>query len=165
MMYGPRDNNLYGRLADMLRSGIAIKFGNGDNQIPLVYAGNVARAIWLALVKESPDYRVYLCAKDGEVTQNDYGESIARATNSKRKSISPSINFLLALGSIQEFLSALFGYRIPVLLSRYVVYLFGSDWRFDQSHIEKDLGYSPQISYKQGFAITEAWYRESRSIK
>jgi len=165
IMYGPRDNNCYGRFADMLRSGIGIKFGNGDNQIPLVYVGNVARAIWLALVKESPDYRVYLCAKDGKVTQNDYGESIARATNSKRKSISPSINFLLALGSIQEFTSALFGYRIPVLLPRLIIHLLGSDWNFDQSHIEKDLGYSPQVSYEQGFAITEEWYRESRSIK
>ena len=163
-MYGPRDNNSYGRLADMMRRGIAIKVGSGGNQIPLVYAGNVARAIWMALVKESPEYRVYLCANDGKVTQNDYYESIARATNTTRRPISLSKDFLLALGRLQEFLSVLFGYKIPVLLSRYVIHLIGSDWTFDQSRIERDLGYSPQVSYEQGFATTEEWYRASRSI-
>jgi hypothetical protein len=75
-----------------------------------------------------------------------------------------SKGFLLALGMLQERLSIMFGYRIPVLLSRYVVHLLGSDWSFDQSCIERDLGYSPQVSYKQGFAATEQWYRESRSM-
>ena len=164
-MYGPRDNYSYGRLADMMRKGIAIKIGNGENQIPLVYAGNVARAIWLALVKKSPDYRVYLCIKDGKATINDFYESIARVTNIVRGPISLPKNFLLALAALHEFLSVLSGYRIPVLLSRYIVHSLGSDWSFDQSLIEKDLGYSPQVSYKQGFANTEEWYSVSRTIK
>lgn len=164
-IYGPRDNNSYGKLADMMRIGIAIKVGSGENQLSLVYAGNVARAIWMALIKGSPDYRVYLCARDGKATLNDYFKSIARATNTKRGPISLPISFLLALGTLQEYLSILSGYRIPVLLSRYVVYLLGSEFCFDQSHIEKDLGYSPQVSYEQGFARTEEWYSESRSIK
>lgn len=164
-MYGPRDINGYGRLADMMRRGMAIKVGNGENRIALVYAGNVARAIWLALVKESLDYRVFLCAYDGKVKQNDYFESLARATNAMRGPISLPKGFLLALGTLIEPLSVLSGYRIPVLLSRYVVHLLGSDWSFDQSCIERDLGYSPQVRYQQGFATTEEWYRESRSIK
>jgi nucleoside-diphosphate-sugar epimerase len=163
-IYGPRDNNSYGRLADLMRRGIAIKVGSGENQIPLIYAGNAARAVWATLVRESPDYRVYLCANDGMATQNDYLESIARASNTKRKPISLPKNFLLSLGTLQEFLSVLFGYRMPVLLSRYSVHLLGSDWSFDQSRIESDLDYSPQAAYEQGFAITEKWYRGARSI-
>jgi len=163
-MYGPRDNNSYGRLADMMRRGIAIKIGSGENQIPLVHAGNVARAIWMALVKESPEYRVFLLANDGKVTQNDYFKSIARATHTTRKPISLPMGFLLNLGRLQELLSVLFGYKILVLLSRYIIYLIGSDWCFDQSRIERDLGYSPQISYQQGFAETEEWYRVSRKM-
>jgi nucleoside-diphosphate-sugar epimerase len=163
-MYGQRDNNSYGRLADMMRRGLAIQVGNGGNQIALIYAGNVAWAIWTALAKPSPDYRVYLCANDGVVTQRDYLESIARATNSTRRPISLSKSMLLAQGILQEYLSILFGYRIPVLLSRYAVHLLGSDWSFDQSCIERDLGYAPQVSYEQGFAATEQWYRESRSM-
>jgi nucleoside-diphosphate-sugar epimerase len=163
-MYGPRDNNSYGRLADMMRRGLAIQIGNGGNQIALIYAGNVAWAMWTALEKPSPDYRVYLCANDGEVTQGDYLESIARATGTTRRPISLSKSLLLAQGLLQEYLSILFGYRIPVLLSRYAVYLLGSDWRFDQSCIERELGYSPRVGYEQGFAATEQWYRESRSI-
>lgn len=163
-MYGPRDNYSYGRLADMMKRGVAIEVGNGENQLALTYAANVAGAIWAALVKQSPDYRVYLCANDGKITQNDYFESLARATRAKRGPISLSQGFLLGLGTLQERLSVLFGYGIPVLLSRYAVYLLGSDWNIDQSLIERDLGYSPRVSYEQGFAATEQWYRESRSI-
>jgi len=161
-MYGPRDQNSYGKLADMMRWGLGIKVGKGENQIALVYAGNVARAIWAALVKPSPDYRVYLCANDGKVTQSDYFASIARATGAAHGPISLPKGLLLPLGAAQELLSIAFGYRIPVLLSRYVVHLLGSDWRFDQSHIESDLAGFPRVNYEQGFAATEEWYHASR---
>jgi nucleoside-diphosphate-sugar epimerase len=161
---GPRDNNSYGRLADMMRRGIAVKVGNGENQIALVYAGNVAWAIWTALVRQSPDYRVYLCASDGRATQNDYFASLARATNARRGPISLSKDVLLALGALLERSSVMTGYRVPVLLSRYVVHLLGSDWTFDQSLIERDLGYTPQVSLPQAFAATEQWYRKSRAL-
>jgi nucleoside-diphosphate-sugar epimerase len=147
----------------MMKRGLGIKVGNGENQIALVYAGNMAGAIWAALVRPSPEYRVYLYASDGKATQTDYFASIARATGARRGSISLPKSLLLALGTLQEWLSVAFGYRIPVLLSRYVVHLLGSDWRFDQSHIERDLAYFPRVSYEQGFAATEEWYRASRA--
>lgn len=163
-MYGPRDNNSYGRLADMMRRGLAIQIGNGGNQIALIYAGNIAWAMWAALAKPSPDYRVYLCANDGAITQGEYLASIARATSTTRRPISLPKGVLLAQGLLQENLSILLGYRIPVLLSRNAVHLLGSDWSFDQSCIERELGYSPQVGYEQGLAATEQWYRESRSM-
>jgi nucleoside-diphosphate-sugar epimerase len=163
-MYGPRDNNSYGKLADMMRRGLSVQVGNGENQIALIYVGNVARAIWAALVKPSPEYRVYVCANDGKVTQRDYLASIARATHTTRRPIALSKSLMLALGTLQEQVSVMVGYRIPVLLSRYAVHLLGSDWSFDQSRIERDLGYSPPVSYEQGFAATEKWYRESRQV-
>jgi nucleoside-diphosphate-sugar epimerase len=163
-IYGPRDKNSYGRLGDMMRRGIAIRVGKGDNRITLVYAGNVARAISAALARPSPACRVYLCANDGRITQKQYFESLARATQARRGPISLSKEVLLPLGALQEHLSILFGYRVPVLLSRYVVHLLGSDWSVDQSCIERELNYCPAITYQQGFAATEQWYRESRSL-
>jgi nucleoside-diphosphate-sugar epimerase len=141
-----------------------MKVGCGDNQLPLIYAGNVASAIWKALIIESSDFRVFLCANDGKVTQNEFLESLARATNAKRSPLSIPKSTLLVLGALQENLSALFKYRIQVLLSRYVIHLLGSDWSFDQSRIREELDYSSKISYEQGFAETEAWYRQSRAI-
>jgi nucleoside-diphosphate-sugar epimerase len=71
---------------------------------------------------------------------------------------------MLALGTLQEQVSVMVGYRIPVLLSRYAVHLLGSDWSFDQSRIERELGFSPSMSYESGLAATERWYRESRQV-
>jgi nucleoside-diphosphate-sugar epimerase len=163
-IYGPRDDNSYGRLVDVMRWGLAIKVGDGQNRIPLVYAGNIARAMWLALANGSPEYRVYLCAYDGRTTQNDYLASVARAAGAKRGPISLPKGLLLALGALQEYLSVGLGYRVGGLVSRYAVHLMGSDWAFDQSSIEQELGYAPNVSYAEGFAATEAWYRQSRSI-
>jgi nucleoside-diphosphate-sugar epimerase len=119
----------------------------------------------MALSRPSPVYRVYLCASDGKVTQTRYFESVVRAIGTTRGPICLPESLLLTLGTAQELLSIAFGYRIPVLLSRYVVHLLGSDWRFNQSRIESDLGYSPAVSYEQGFAATEEWYRASRAGK
>lgn len=157
-IYGPRDKNSYGRMSDMMKRGMAVQVGDGNNQIPLVYVGNVAHAMWLALNQESSDYRVYLCAQDRNVTQNDYLASVKRAIGAKRNPPSFPKSVLLKFASVQESLSALFGYKIPVPLSRYVVHLLGSDWHFDQRHIIEDLGYSPPVSYAEGFAMTEKWY-------
>ena len=162
-IYGPRDYNSYGRLADMQSRGLAIKIGNGENRLSLAYAGNVARALWLALVNRSPEYRAYLCAYDGHTTQNSYLASLARATGRSRSPLSLPKGLLLRAVTLQELLSVFSGYRIPVLLSRYVVHLIGSEWSFDQRRIERELGYAPHVSYAEGFAQTEEWYRTLRS--
>jgi nucleoside-diphosphate-sugar epimerase len=163
IIYGPRDNTVYGMFADMIKKGVAFKFGNGENRIPLVFVGNVARAIWLSLVTASPSYRVYLYASDGIATQNDYYKSLTRATHPSQKPIPIPKGLLLILATFQENLSALSGYRIPGFLTRYAIYLFGSDWHFDQSCIEKELAFTPEVNYEKGFALTEEWYREARS--
>lgn len=166
-IYGPRNNYSYGKLADSMKEGRIIKIGNGENRLPLVYVGNVSKAIWLSVTNESSKYRVYLCAYDSDkrITQNDLFESLARASNTKRKILSVSKKFLLFLSILQENISVMSGYKIPVLLSRYLIHLCGSDWDLDQRLIKKDLGYFPDVNYKQGFLMTERWYRQSRSIK
>jgi nucleoside-diphosphate-sugar epimerase len=163
-MFGPRDKN-YCKLADMMKWGMAIKIGNGENRLSLVYVVNVANAIWQSLANKSSDYRVYIYAYDGKATQNDYFKSLSRAINTNRGPISLPKNFLISLGTFLEHISIMSGYKIPVLLSRYVVHLLGSDWNFDQSRIEKDLGPFPRVSCEQGFAATEEWYSVLRSIK
>ena len=163
-MYGPGDENSYGRVADMWRRGLALRIGRGHNRLALVHARNVARAAWLALCKAHADYRVYLCASDGRVTQRDYLASVARAAGVTRSPIALPQPLLLATGGTLELLSATVGYRIPVALSRYAVHLLGSDWRFDQSLIEDELGWSPEIGYEEGFAATEDWYRATRGL-
>ncbi len=163
-VYGPRDESSYGLLADRMRRGLLFQVGDGENRIPLVYAGNVARAIWCAILEESIEYRIYLYASDGEITQNDYLESLGRATRITKKPISVPKGLCLILVALQEHLAATSGYRIPTLTTRYFMHLFGSDWSFDQSRIGEELGCFPRISYQKSFETTEAWYRKARSI-
>jgi nucleoside-diphosphate-sugar epimerase len=163
-VYGPGDETSYGRLADRLKQGLLPRIGGGDNRIPLVYAGNAARAIWCGLLSQSREYAVYIYAFDGQVTQNDYLRSLARAAQTTRKPRSLPRGALLALVALNEHLAAWSGYRLPTLVTRYFIHLFGSDWRFDQRHLAEGLRYSPEVSYDEGFAIAEAWYQQARSI-
>lgn len=164
LIYGPGDENAYARFADLWRRGLAVRFGRGENVLALTHVRHVANAAWVAFLKQSLDYRVYLCAADGLVTQREYLASIARAVGRTRPPLEVPMSLLLGSAAGLEHLSVATGYRIPVALSRFVVHLVGSDWRFDQRRIERELGWSPEIGYEEGFAATEAWYRQTRGL-
>lgn len=161
-MFGGLVENSYSRLADALAARRLFKIGAGDNRVPLVYAGNVAHAICLALTQPSCDYRVYICAGEGTLTQDDLFASLERATGSAPPPIAVPKPLMLAAARLQEEASALLGYRLPILFSQYLVHMLGSDWQFDQRRIREDLGYEPPVPPEEAFARAEAWYRNSK---
>lgn len=166
-VYGPRDNASYGRLADWMRRGLAMRIGNGRNRLPLVYVGNVAAFLWAAVVNAAPllpECRTYLYAYDGLATQNDYLASLSRATGSRRGILPLPKTALLAATTLLENLAVASGYRWRAFLTRYYVHLMGSDWAFDQTAMSQGLGFVPPMGYEQGFALTEAWYRQDRAL-
>lgn len=163
LMYGPRDENGYGRIADLWRRSFPFRFGGGENRLCLTHVRSVSRAIWTALQKPSADYRVYICASDGRITQNHYLASMARGTGTRRKPVELPVSLLLPASAGLEYLSAVVGYRIPVL-PRFVVHLLGSDWQFDQRRVQAELGWAPEIGYEEGFADVEEWYRRTRGL-
>lgn len=164
LIYGPGDENAYARFADLWRRGLAVSFGRGGNVLALTHVRHVAHAAWAVFLKRSLDHRVYLCATDGVVTQREYLASIARAVGRTRPPLAVPMSALLGTAAGLERLSVATRYRIPVALSRFVVHLLGSDWRFDQHRIESELGWSPEIGYAEGFAQTEDWYRRTRGL-
>lgn len=163
-MFGGIVENSYSQMADALRRRRIFKVGAGDNHIPFVFTGNVAHAIWLALTKPSTAYRVYLCAGEGMVTQNDLFASLKQATGVSRDPITVSRRAALRVATLQEKLSAASGYRLPVLFSQYLIHMLGSEWRFDQRRIREELGYTPRVPLEEAFARAEEWYRCSRDI-
>ena len=163
-VYGPGDTSSYGRLADWMYRGLALKIGDGNNRIPLVYVSNVAAFIWHALIQPCNDYRVYLYAFDGYATQNDYLASLRRVTGSTRPPLYLPKAILIFVTALLENFSVVSQYRLRAFLTRYYIHLMGSNWCFDQSEMVNKLDYRPQIDYDQGFDLTETWYRKWRSL-
>lgn len=163
-LYGPGDQHSYGRLADRLRRGFLLRVGDGANRIPLVYATNVAGAVWRAVVSPSTECRRILYAWDGLISQTDLLTSLARAAGWVRPIRSfPRVLLLTLAGSLEQ-LAARSGYRLPAPLTRYFVHLIGSDWHFAQRQLGDKLGYQPEVSLEEGLAATEHWYRRDRGL-
>lgn len=163
-LYGPEDEASYGRLADWMRRGWAIRIGAGHNRIPLVYVENAVDLIWRNLVQRPSDGGTFIYAYDGLTTQNDYLASLRRATGVTHPPLYVPKTILLFGTTLLENLSVVSRYRLRAVLTRYYIHLMGSDWHFDQSHVTTTLGFKPQIDYTEGYRLTEAWYRKSRSL-
>lgn len=163
-MFGEIVENSYSRLADALRAGRLFKVGAGNNHPPLVYAGNVAHATWLAVTQPSELYCTYICAGEGTLTENDLFESLKRATGVERDPLTLPKPLALGLANVQEEVSALSGYRLPVLFNQYLIHMLGSEWRFDQCRLHEELSYEPRITPQEALHQTEVWYREVRGI-
>lgn len=161
-MFGEIAENSYSRLADALRAGKLFKVGAGNNHPPLVYAGNVAHATWLAVTQPSEVYCTYICAGEGTLTENDLFESLKRAAGVERDPLTLPKPLALGLAKVQEEVSALSGYRLPVLFNQYLIHMLGSEWRFDQRRLRDELGYTPLVTPAEALARTEQWYRETR---
>ena len=148
--YGPGDAG-YASMVKRLRRRRLFQIGPGENHLPLVFVGNVAEVLWRCVSQSSEAYRVYLYAADGAVTQNDLFESLKRSAGHSPPPFRFSKGWLLPFALLQEKLSRLSGYRLPTLQTRQCVYLWGSDWKFDQSKVERELGYRPSTTIAEGF--------------
>lgn len=157
--YGPGDAG-YAGLVKRLKQRLLFKIGDGENHLPLVYVGNVAEILWACVSQPSDDYRVFLYAADGAVTQNEYFESLKRAAGMAPEPIQLSQRWLLPFATAQEKLSRFSGYRLPTLQTRQFVYLWGGDWQFDQSKTVKEFDLGCLITPQDGLLRTETWYKE-----
>lgn len=76
VIYGEGDRHFTPRVAWALRRGLAPIVGRGDNQLSVVYAGNVAAAVLAAL--DRPDVSgPFNVTNDGGVTQREFLERFA----------------------------------------------------------------------------------------
>ncbi len=157
--YGPGDAG-YAHLVKRLKQRLLFQIGSGENRLPLVYVGNVAEVLWRCVSRSSDEYQVFLYAADGAVTQNEYFESLKRAAGKNVRPIKVPQKLLLPLATVQEKVSRLSGYRLPTLQTRQFVYLWGSNWQFDQGRLERELGINLKIEPKTGLSLTEKWYHD-----
>lgn len=160
-LYGPRDRATIARLVAMVRDGKAKLLGSGDNRLNVVYAGNVAEASILAADNPAAVGQAYNCSNDGELTQRQYFNLVAKAigvspvTRQVPFSVAYSIAFLL------ECFGHLFKKQKPPLVTRYAVWLMGRHTFFSAEKARRELGWESTVGYEEGIPATIRWYQES----
>ena len=163
IIFGPGDRINVGRMADNLRAGRAIIVGSGRNAIPFVYVTDVVEGLLLAAFQEAARGQVYNIANDQPLTQEEMWRAIATDIGVDPPRLHVPYPVLYTLGFIAEKMVRRDNPKRQPLVTRYGVQIFGTDNRVSIDKARRELGYSPQISVRDGVRMMADSYLNQRS--
>ncbi len=158
-IYGPRDVAGFGRFATMIRDGRMVVVGSGDNHLPLVYVGDVARGILQASEADGAQGRAYLLVNDERVTQREYLGAIAAELGVPAPTRHIPYRLGVALGASLETVGRMARRAQPPPLMRYGLQVLGGENRFSIERARQEIGFAPQIDMNEGVRRSIEWYR------
>ncbi len=163
LIYGPRDAGSFGRFATLIEQGKMVVMGPGNNHLPLIYITDVAQGILLASVADHAIGREYILVNDEAVTQRDYLNAIASELGVSLPRWHIPYRLALSIGGMAEMTGRLLHWKQPPPLTRFGVGMLGGENRFMINRARSELGFTPQVSLKEGVRKAIAWYRATRS--
>ena len=156
-LYGPRDRASMPRLIRAIRAGKGKLVGDGANRLNLTYAGNEAEGCILAATSERAVGQSYNLSSDGEITQAEYLNRIARCIGAEP--VTRRVPYWLAYQA--AFWMELFGHALrrkrPPLVTRYAVWLMGRRCFFSSEKARRELGWKPTVGYEEGIERSVRW--------
>jgi nucleoside-diphosphate-sugar epimerase len=156
--FGPGDHLYFGRIADRLRAGKGVIVGRGDNALPFVYVTDVVQGLLLALDCDHAVGQAYNISNDRPLTQQQLLEAIAHDIGVSPPTRHVPFRALYAAASATEHLSILASRQRESLLTRPGVKLFGTDNRHAIDKAQRELGYTPQVTIRDGVRLAAGWY-------
>lgn len=162
IMFGPGDEVNFARMADRLRAGRAIIVGSGRNALVFVYVKDVVEGLILAATNEHAVGRTYNLSNDQPLTQEAFWRAIAEETGSATPRLHVPYRALYALAYLSELLVNSKNPKRQPLVTRFGVELFGTDNRVSSDKAHRELGYTPQVSLRQGLHLAARWYLKHR---
>jgi nucleoside-diphosphate-sugar epimerase len=146
-VYGPKDRTLL-PLFKLLRKGVGLQLGPSHAKFSLIHVDDLAKAVLLWLKNGGPPFHTFEI--DDGFSGGYSWEDVFRLSNPRLRlclRIPPVM--LKILGKSNETFSRLFGY-VPLFTGGKVAELLHPDWVCDNSHVTQTLGWTPQISLKEG---------------
>lgn len=158
VVMGERDRHFTPRIARLANRRLLFTVGSGDNPLPVVYAGHVAEASWLAATRDVAEGRVYNLAGGG-LTQRQMLEEAARRGGRlvplPRRAVEAGVAAWAGLSS------AVPGAPRPALTPRRLWFLARPN-PFSSDRIADELGWKPGLSALEGWRRALTWEEESR---
>jgi nucleoside-diphosphate-sugar epimerase len=160
--FGPGDNLHFGRMSDRLRNGKGIIVGSGRNALPFVYVTDVVQGLLLAAENERAVGQAYNITNDAPLTQEEILRAIAAeiGANAPRRHV-PYAALYAAAAAIEKGAMITRRQQQPIV-TRLGVKLFGGNNRHSIDKAREELGFTPQISLREGIRLAARWYLEQR---
>jgi nucleoside-diphosphate-sugar epimerase len=159
-VYGPRDTDNFVTLFRIARFGVSPVFGDGSQQISLIYAPDLADALRLAGTTPAIEGRTYFTNHPEIVTTRDLVRLIGSTMGRRVRVVPvPRLFAQLALGAAGGVAGLL--NRKTILRADKANEFFQAAWTADPAPLMGDTGWQPAHDAARGLAETWKWYRES----
>ncbi len=161
-IYGERDRTTIARLYNMIKAGKAKILGPGHNRLNVVYAGNCAEAAITAAHLDKAIGEAYNCSNDGEITQSEYFELLAKAIGAPPPRHHAPYKAAYTVGFLLECWGRLTKSKKPPFVTRYAVWLMGRHAYFSADKARRELNWKPTVTYQEGIPNTVRWYLDQQ---
>jgi nucleoside-diphosphate-sugar epimerase len=160
VVYGEWDHEVL-KVFKLARLGLAPVFGDGSQQISVIYAGDLARALATAATTPAAAGHVYFAAHPQATTTRDLVLAVGRALQKKPVvvPIPPALarGALAAIGSLARMAG-----RATLLSADKANEFLASGWTCSAAALTRDTGWRADVGLDDGLRRTAAWYRDHR---
>jgi nucleoside-diphosphate-sugar epimerase len=161
--FGPNDRLHFGRIADRLGAGKGVIIGRGDNALPFVYVTDVVQGLMLGLDHERAVGQAFNITNDEPLTQEELMQATAREIGASRPRRHIPYGPLDAAAYLAERLTSITRTPRQPPVTQLGVKLFGTDNRHAIDKARRELGYTPQVTLREGIRLAASWYLTGRS--
>ena len=154
-VYGERDRLMAPALADILRLPVVPVLGGGHNTLPVVYAGNVAVAVRLA-VEASRGHTTYNLAYDHDLTQRELFEMLAAGMGKAPRLVSVPAKVVQGGSGVLARLGVTTPGAKHLPLDR-VTRLALGDNPYRSERARSELGWDPPYEHREALERTGRW--------
>ena len=157
-IFGPGDKTFVPHLADAILKKEMV-FMRRNAIVWPTYIENLVDLLMLIAVDDRAVGNGYLVHDGESTTLEEFTNSVAKSIGGKevKTHIPYRIAFIVAV--LMEFFGKLMGKKERPLLTTYMVKNLGSRLRFSIDKAKRELGWTPKISYQDGFAKTMIWLK------
>jgi nucleoside-diphosphate-sugar epimerase len=156
VVYGPRDRQVL-RLFRLARRGFVPLFGDGEQELSLVHATDLAEALLAAATSPGAEGRTYHAARPEVVTQRELADALGNAVGrSVRTPLVPAavVRALLFLTGAAARLTG----RSTLLSPDKADEFLALAWTCSSAALARDTGWRARIPLGEGLAATARWY-------
>jgi len=157
VVYGEWDHEVL-KVFKMARLGLAPVFGDGSQQISVIYAGDLARALATAATTPAAAGHVYFAAHPQATTTRDLVLAVGRALQKKPVVIpiptALARGVLAAIGSLARMAG-----RATLLSADKANEFLAPGWVCSSAALTRDTGWRAEVDLDSGLKRTADWYR------
>ena len=159
-VYGPGDRRFLPKLLDALGRGQFAYVGDGSKLLNLSYVDDVAAAMLLAAGEPSAVGEAYNLTDGTETSLREFVECLCShlGISAPTKQIPPPVGWAAAY-AVEGLARALRAKEAPRLSRGRMRFLYYNQ-HYSGEKAQRELGYRPQFTYREGVPPTLAWYRE-----